>query len=437
MKKFCLVGTLLLLAAGANLHADDWPEYRGAGRTGVWNETGTLNKFPAGGLKVRWRVPIKAGMSGPAVAGGRVFITDFDQASYMRGTERVLALDEKTGKILWTQSWPADYAAARIGFMPYGPAATPTVDGDRVYALGRAGAMLALRATTGEILWQRDFVKEFKMGGGTNAAPVIDGNLIIAFVSGEGIPVAAFDKMTGKEVWRALPELNDIGGATPVIITHAGVRQLLVWHTGAVVSMNPQTGKIYWEAPFKTYGDVNPGIPVKEGNLLMISTFNLGSMMLQLDDNKPGAKMIWRARETASDVDTDGLHSLFSPPIIKNGFIYGICSYGQLRALGAKTGERIWETQSPMVERARFSSAFLVQNGDKYFINNDRGELIIARLTPEKYEELDRTLLVKPTTTSYNRRQLKVVSWMHPAFANKTIYARNDEEIIAASLAAE
>ena len=158
-------------------------------------------------------------------------------------------------------------------------------------------------------------------------------------------------------------------------------------------------------------------------------------MMMELDETKPGARMIWKAREDASDVDTDGLHALFSPPMMKDGFIYGICSYGQLRALGATTGERIWESQSPMGERARFSSAFLVRNGeDKYFINNDRGELIIARLTPEQYVELDRTQLVEPITRPYNRRRLGAVSWMHPAYANGKIFARNDAEIIAVSL---
>lgn len=437
MRALCVWLVVSLLIVPARASGDDWPDYRGKGRVGEWNEKGTIDKFSAGGLKVVWRVPIKAGMSGPSVADGRVFVTDYQELSHLKGTERTVALDEKTGRTLWVREWPADYGAAKIGFMPYGPAVTPIVDGDRVYALGRAGNLLALKAATGEVLWQRDFVKDYQMGGGTQAHPVIEGDLIISFVSGEdSAKVVAFDKMTGKEVWKALKEINDIGGSSPVMITAGGTRQLIVWHTTAVASLNPKTGEKYWDVPFKTYGDVNPGIPVQSGNLLLVSSFNLGSMMMELDATKPAAKMVWKARDGVSDVDTEGLHALFSPPVMKDGFIYGICSYGQLRALRATSSERIWESQSPMVERARFSSAFLVRNQDKYFINNDRGELIIARLTPERYEELDRTPLIKPTTTSYNRRKLGVVSWMHPAYANGHIIARNDEEIIRASLLA-
>ena len=441
MRRFLVAAAALLVIGSGAIRAEDWPEFRGKGRAGVWNETGILDKFPEGGLKVLWRTPIKAGMSGPSVVGGRVFITDFAEGQFYRGTERALALDEKTGRVLWTREWAVDYSAAKITMMPWGgPTTTPTVDGDRVYVLGRTGTLLALTAATGDILWQREF-KDFKgdtAGNGTSAHPVVEGNLVICFVGGDnGAGVVAFDKMTGKEVWRALTLSHDIGGSAPIVITAAGIRQLIVWHPTAVVSINPATGKIYWEMPFKTYGNVNPGIPVQSGNYLMVSSFNLGSMMMELDDKKPGARMLWRAKETASDVDTDGLHALFSPPIMKDGFVYGICSYGQLRCLNVANGERVWESQSPMAERARFSSAFLVRNGgDRYFINNDRGELIIARLTPQRYEELDRTLLLTATTRPYNRRKLNAVAWMHPAYANGNIYARNDEEIICASLAA-
>ena len=111
-------------------------------------------------------------------------------------------------------------------------------------------------------------------------------------------------------------------------------------------------------------------------------------------------------------------------------------AYGQLRCLGAATGERIWETQAVTVERARWASAFIVRHEDRFFINNDRGDLIIARMTLEGYEEISRTHLIAPTSEPGNRRELKTVNWSHPAYANQRIYARNDEEIIAASLAA-
>ena len=131
---------------------------------------------------------------------------------------------------------------------------------------------------------------------------------------------------------------------------------------------------------------------------------------------------------------TDGLHALVTTPVIQGDYVYGICSYGQLRCLNAKTGERVWETLDATKEQARWASGFLVRNGDRFFINNDRGELIIAKLSPERYEEISRTKLLKPTSRSGNRRELGAVNWSHPAYANRHIFARNDEEIISVSL---
>ena len=120
--------------------------------------------------------------------------------------------------------------------------------------------------------------------------------------------------------------------------------------------------------------------------------------------------------------------------IIDGGYIYGICSYGQLRCLNASTGERIWESQEATTERRRWVSGFMVKNGNRVFITNDRGELIISRLSPAGYEEISRTHLITPTSPPGNRRELRNVNWVHPAYANKHIYTRNDEEIISVSM---
>ena len=154
-------------AVGAgSLSAEDWPEFRGEGRLWVWHETGLLQEFPADGLKARWRVPINAGYSGPSVADGRVFVTDFETTQGMRGTERALALDETTGRVLWTQEWDTDYSGIS---WEVGPGATPTVDGDRVYTLGRTGVLSALSVDTGELLWRKDYAA---VRGGPNEVGV-------------------------------------------------------------------------------------------------------------------------------------------------------------------------------------------------------------------------------------------------------------------------
>jgi hypothetical protein len=174
--------------------------------------------------------------------------------------------------------------------------------------------------------------------------------------------------------------------------------------------------------------------PVVSGNRLLVSAFYNGSLMMELDATRPAARVLWRGRSN-SEQNTDGLHALISTPVLAGDHLYGVCSYGQFRCLDARTGERVWETLELTRERARWATAFLVRHGDRYFINNDRGELIIARLSPRGYEEIARTPLIRPTSRG-GRRELGAVHWSHPAYANRHIFTRNDEEIVCASLAA-
>jgi outer membrane protein assembly factor BamB len=426
--------------AATVIRADDWPEFRGRGRLGVWNEAGIVDRFPEGGLQVLWRTPIRAGFAGPAVADGRVFIMDFVETQRPRGTERALAVDEKTGGILWTQEWPVDY---RGMLYPIGPRATPTVDGDRVYFAGADGKLLCLNAKTGETIWKKDYVADYAadrrtwaFDWGFASSPLVDDNRLICLVGGRpNAKVVAFDKMTGKEVWRALSSETDLGVAQPIIITAGGVRQLIIWCPDSVTSLDPVTGRTYWEQPYKVGSSMTVATPVQSGLLLFLTTFYNGPLMLHLDGKKPAASVLWKGKSD-NEIQTDGLHAVIATPVIVGDHIYGICSYGQFRCLLAKTGERIWESQAVTKERARWAAGLIVRNGDRLFINNDRGELIIVKPSAGGYQEISRTHLIKPTSPPGNRRELTNVNWSHPAYANKHIYARNDEEIICASLTA-
>ena len=175
--------------------------------------------------------------------------------------------------------------------------------------------------------------------------------------------------------------------------------------------------------------------PVWSGLRLLISSFYGGSMMIALDDSEPRARMLWRGA-SRSETKPDGLHSLISTPFIDGDYIYGICSYGHLRCLDAATGKQVWETLEVTRERARWAAAHLVRHQDRYFINNDRGELILAKLSPAGYHEIGRTKLIQPTSNSGNRREAGAVNWTHPAYANRHIFTRNDQELICASLEA-
>ena len=435
-----LAGIAILVAGAGIAAAEDWPEFRGAGRRGVWLESGIVETFPEEGLKVLWRTPVKRGYAGPAVADGRVFVTDYEPTDGMRGTERALALDEATGEVLWVQEWDADYAGIQ---WEIGPGATPTVDGDRVYVLGRDGVLSAFRTDTGEILWRKSYSEDYGVDRmrwgfdwGFASAPLVDDERLICFVGGPpDARVVALDKMTGEEIWRSLPAEADLGVAQPIIIEAGGARQLIVWDPEEVASLDPVTGEVYWRQPYVVGGAMTVAVPVQVGSQLFFSTFYDGPMMLTLNQDRPDATIAWKGSSN-SEIRTEGLHAVLATPIIDGGYIYGICSYGQLRCLDARTGERIWESQEATVERRRWVSGFMVKNGNRIFMNNDRGELIIARLHPTGYEEVSRTALIAPTSPPGNRRELRNVSWVHPAYANRHIYMRNDEEIVAFSLAA-
>jgi hypothetical protein len=121
-----------------------------------------------------------------------------------------------------------------------------------------------------------------------------------------------------------------------------------------------------------------------------------------------------------------------STPFIEDGHIYGVCSYGELRSLKLETGERVWETFAATTkDPVRWGNALLIKHADRYFLANELGELIIAKLTPKGYEEISRAKLLEPTNTDARRK----VVWSHPAFANKSVYMRNDVELVCVSLA--
>lgn len=435
----------LFTTAGA-ASADDWPQWRGEDRLAVWRETGIVEELPDA-LAVSWRTPLRSGYSGPAVAGGRVFVTDWREDPDSRtldGVERMIALDERTGAVLWTHEWRTSYRMLSVAYA-IGPRSTPTVDGDRVYVVGATGRLFCFDVETGAVRWEKDYVADYGTSvpvWGVVSAPLVDGDRLLAVVGGEpDALVVAFDKRTGAERWRAIDVEAEMGYAQPVIYEAGGARQLIVWHPRALASLNPETGELYWEQPWDVSMGVTVATPVRSGNYLLVSQFFNGSLMMQLNQDRPDAAELWRGRSRSElPGETDTIHAMVTTPIIIGGHVYGVDSYGELRALDAATGERLWMSPD-MTAQARWSTAFLVRHEDRYFVNNDEGFLILARFTPEGYVELDRTRLIEPTSrsgarTPHGRIAERLVNWSHPAYANGHVVHRNDREIVRASLRA-
>ena len=441
LRRWLTAVQVLVALASISLAADDWPQWLGPQRDGVWRETGILEKFPAAGPKVRWRVAVGGGYAGPAVAKGRVYLTDrqlapgasnpsnpFAQVT-IPGSERVLCLDEADGRIVWKHEYDCPYAVS----YPAGPRATPAVGDGKVYTLGAEGNLLCLGAEKGNLIWSHDFKKDYGIKApvwGFAGHPLLDGSKLICLVGGEGSVAVAFDKDTGRELWRAL-SAKEPGYCPPMIYEFNGKRQLIIWHPESVNALNPETGEVYWTHP---HTPIRSGMtipsPRKFGDSLFLTSFYNGSLMLRIGSDKPA--VVWQSQKI-SEKDTDGLHSVMSTPLIENGHIYSPCSYGQFRCLKADTGDRLWETFEPTTGKSeRWGNAFIVKHGERAFLFNEKGDLIIAKLTPEKYQEIGRAHLVDPGNSDPGRP----VVWSHPAFANRCVYARNDKEIVCASLAA-
>jgi outer membrane protein assembly factor BamB len=407
----------------------------------MWRETGVLESFPESGLRFRWRATIGAGYAGPAVAKGRVYVHDrtlapgamnpsnaFDRGG-VPGIERVLCLDEANGNVLWTNEYECVYTVSYAS----GPRATPLVHEAKVYTLGSEGHLRCLDADTGKVVWARELTTDFETSTpmwGFAGHPLIEGDKLICLVGGDGSVAVAFEKNTGTVLWRAL-SAREPGYCPPMLFDFNGRRQVIIWHPDAVSGLDPETGEVLWTHPQDVRAGMTIPTPRQLGNRLFLTSFYSGSLMLRINRDQP--EVLWQSPK-ASEKDTLMLHSVMSTPVVHPDFIYGCCSYGQFRCLKTDTGERVWETFEPTTgESERWGNAFIIQNADRYFLCNELGDLIVAKLTPRSYEEIDRTRLIEPD----NHDARRPVVWSHPAFANRSVYARNDSEVVCASLAAD
>lgn len=421
---------LACLFVASDMRADDWPQWRGPQRDGVWRETGLLEKFPAEQLPSKWRAKISSGYSGPTVAAGRVYLTD--RVVEPEQIEQVHCFDEATGKSLWTHRYNCVYK--QVGYQA-GPRASVSIDGDRAYALGTMGNLFCLDAASGKVRWEKDLSAEYEIEmpiWGISAAPLVEGELLILHVGGaNGASVVALDKSSGSERWRALADRAQY--AAPVIVEQAGKRVVVSWTGDAVVGLDPLTGKVYWRHEMKpTRMPIGIATPIVDRGRLFVSSFYDGSLMLRLKEDAPAVEEMWR-RLGPDEQHTESIHCMIGTPVFDGDQLYGVDSYGELRCLDPATGDRVWEDLSA-TPKARWSTIHMVKNGDNYWMFNERGELLIGRLSPQGFKELSRTKLIEPTLAQLAQRH--GVCWSHPAFANRCVFVRNDEELVAFDVAA-
>lgn len=397
------LGLLVLLHLSAVDGAADWPQYRGLNRDGRSLETGLLKSWPEEGPQELWRVPLGDGYSGIAVVDGRVF-TMFGH----RGRELAAAFDAATGVELWRFDMGNNLRNRQGG----GPRATPTVDEDRVYALGARGKLFCLDAASGQRRWGRDLVED--LGAripqwGASSSPLIEDQHLIVDVAGrKGYGVVAFDKESGEIVWHA--GTHRPAYSSPIAVTLAGERQIVLFTAEGLRGVAATDGRGLWSAPWTTDWDVNAATPVyvPSNGVFISSGYDTGAALLQIvkENGEFRVYQVWRNRL---------MKNQFNTSVLVDGYLYGF-DMGTLKCLDALTGEEKWRA------RSGFAKGSLLYADGNLIVMGGNGHLGLIEATPDGFREISRFEILKGRT------------WTMPALANGVLYARDFEEMVALQL---
>lgn len=444
------IATFTLTTAGQAI-AEDWPQWLGANRDGIWTEQGIMDKFPAGGPPLVWQQAIGSGYSGPAVSSGKLVVMDRiskpvdgtepfvhkgkvpGNKNFVRqllpGQERVLCLRESDGQILWEHKYNCPYST--VTTYAIGPRATPTIDGDHVYTLGAEGNLLCLKMDDGSVVWSKNFQEDYQVptpNWGFAAPPLVDEHRLICIVGGESSGCVAFDKLTGHELWRSLTS-PEPGYSAPVIRQLGEHRQLLIWNSDALHGLDPATGKPHWSVNFPSTYAMSVATPQTTGRLIFLMCFNGKSCLIEVESDGQSAEIVWEGNRHTG---IDGVHNTAQ---LVDGYAYGCGNGGRYLCARLKDGERIWDTFQPAsstrpIAWGNVFTVRLLAHKNRFVLINDHGEIILARMTPDGYTESSRAKLIAPTHQVSGRKLV----WSHPAFANRRIYLRNDQELRCYSL---
>ena len=412
-----VVLTLSFLTAAAV--AADWPQYRGPTSDGKSPDSVNA-KWAEGGPKVVWKVPVGESFGTFAVAGDRAFIF------VSRGDEEgVACLDAKTGKEQWF-TLLGKTTFDRMGGK--GPRTTPTVVGDKVYALGTYFNLVCLNAADGKQVWAHDLAKEHAAQNETNGivqwgnagSPVVEGDLVIVAAGGPEQTFLAFDKASGKLAWKSGTEKITHATATPATIH--GVRQLIFFVQSGLVSVEPKTGKELWRFafPFNVSTASAPVVGGEQGDIVYCAAaYNVGSAACRVAKNGDAfaATELWKIKG-----NENGNH--WMTPVYHEGHLYGLYGHrgrgqAKLECRELATGKVKWSEEAPGAGGA------ITMAGKQLIVQHENGQIVVVDPSPEGFKKVAEA------------QPLKGKAWSMAVVANGRIYARTDKEGVCLDTAAQ
>lgn len=390
-----------LLASAFLTAAADWPQWRGPNRDDISKETGLLKQWPEGGPKLAWmNKDVGLGYSGYAIAGGKLFTVG------LRGdTELLIALDTKTGKELW---------ATPVGPMLKngwgdGPRATPTVDGDLVFAMSGTGTLLAAKTADGKEAWKaamRDFGGKTPGWGYCESVLVDDGKVICTPGGGQGT-LLALDKVTGKKVWQADGWTDGAHYSSPIVATHNGTRQYIQLTSQHVAGVNAKDGKVLWKSEWPGKTAVIPTPIFKDGHVYITSGYGVGCKLVKVG-----------ADNAVSDVYVNqNMVNHHGGVILVGDKIYGHSDKGGWTCQDFKTGEVTWSSNSLK------KGAIHCADGMFYCLEEGSGTVALIEVSAKGWSEKGRFKLTPQT----EQRNPKGKVWTHPVVSDGKLYLRDQE----------
>lgn len=374
-----------------------WPQWRGPNRDGISKETGLLKQWPADGPPLVWKAAgAGRGYSSFSISDGKLYTMG------LRGDrEFVVAFDVATGK----EAWATAHGSAFRNDRGDGPRGTPTIDGDRVYALGGNGDLSVLDAKTGKIVWSKNVLKEF--GGsnitwGISESPLVLGNKVLVNPGGPGASIVALSKADGSVIWKSQSDKAGYSSGIPVEIN--GATQVIFFTSERAVGLDAKDGRLLWDYSRPANNVANVATPIVRANRVFISSdYGTGGGVVEIKpDNK--AQEIWFTKD---------MRNHHSSSVLIGDYLYGFSS-AILTAIKFDTGEIAWR------DRSVGKGSLVYADGNLYCFS-ENGVVGLVEATPTGYKEKGR----------FRIPQDSLPTWTHPVVAGGRLYLRDQDTIYA------